>query len=82
MRGLGTKGGLTVMGTTSVPMKDLRVSVDGRDVTARVTEATAGMPADSGIGTAASHGCLRMHMPDVENLSQYVVVGMPVEIRN
>ncbi len=48
MRGLRTKGGLTV--------------------------AVA--------GTAASHGCLALHMPDVENLYQYVVVGMPVEIRN
>ncbi len=82
MRGLGNKGRLTVMGTTSVPMEDLRVSVDGRGVTAEVTGATDGTPADSGIGTAASHGCLALHMPDVENLYQYVVVGMPVEIRN
>ncbi len=41
-----------------------------------------GTTAGWSIGTAASHGCLRMHMPDVENLYQYVVVGMPVEIRN
>ena len=41
-----------------------------------------GTYADSSIGTAASHGCLRMHMPDVEELFEKVNVGMPVVISN
>jgi lipoprotein-anchoring transpeptidase ErfK/SrfK len=41
-----------------------------------------GTYADSSIGTAASHGCLRMHMPDVEELFEKVHVGMPVVISN
>jgi lipoprotein-anchoring transpeptidase ErfK/SrfK len=39
-----------------------------------------GTYADYSIGTAASHGCLRMHIPDVEELYEDVAVGMPVEI--
>lgn len=34
----------------------------------------------SSIGTAASHGCIRMHIKDVEELFERVHVGMPVEI--
>jgi lipoprotein-anchoring transpeptidase ErfK/SrfK len=41
-----------------------------------------GTYADSSIGTAASHGCLRMHIPEVEALYEQVSVGMPVEIRS
>lgn len=37
-----------------------------------------GTYADSSIGTAASHGCIRMHIPDVEALYEEVAVGMPV----
>ena len=33
------------------------------------------------IGSAASHGCIRMHIPDVEALYPHVTVGMPVEIK-
>lgn len=40
-----------------------------------------GTYADSSIGTAASHGCMRMHIPDVEKLYEDVAVGMPVIIR-
>ncbi len=40
-----------------------------------------GTYADSSIGTAASHGCMRMHIPDVEQLFEYVSVGMPVIIK-
>jgi lipoprotein-anchoring transpeptidase ErfK/SrfK len=40
-----------------------------------------GTPDDSSIGTYASHGCIRMHIPDVEDLYTRVVVGMPVIIR-
>ncbi|MDA3005461.1 MAG: L,D-transpeptidase family protein [Actinomycetota bacterium] len=40
-----------------------------------------GTYADSSIGTAASHGCLRMHIPEVEELYEDVAVGMPVEIK-
>jgi lipoprotein-anchoring transpeptidase ErfK/SrfK len=39
-----------------------------------------GTPADWSIGSAASHGCLRMHIPEVEKLYEEVVVGMPVDI--
>ncbi|MCB0881525.1 MAG: L,D-transpeptidase family protein [Thermoleophilia bacterium] len=39
-----------------------------------------GTYADYSIGTAASHGCMRMHIPDVEDLYKYVSVGMPVVI--
>ena len=39
-----------------------------------------GTYADYSIGTAASHGCLRMHIPEVEELFEKVAVGMPVEI--
>lgn len=50
------------------------------------TSATAvgihGTYADWSIGSAASHGCLRMHIPDVEALYELVSVGMPVEITN
>jgi lipoprotein-anchoring transpeptidase ErfK/SrfK len=32
------------------------------------------------IGESASHGCIRMRMPDVEQLFEYVSLGMPVYI--
>jgi lipoprotein-anchoring transpeptidase ErfK/SrfK len=35
---------------------------------------------DSSIGTAASHGCIRMHIPDVEDLYNRVPIGSPVYI--
>ncbi len=40
-----------------------------------------GTYADSSIGTAASHGCMRMHIPEVEELFEQVAVGMKVSIR-
>ena len=40
-----------------------------------------GTPDDASIGSYASHGCIRMHIPDVEDLYTRVVVGMPVIIR-
>jgi lipoprotein-anchoring transpeptidase ErfK/SrfK len=40
-----------------------------------------GTPADYSIGTHASHGCIRMHMWDVEDLFERVAVGMPVHIQ-
>lgn len=39
-----------------------------------------GTPSDSSIGTAASHGCIRMHIPEVEQLFELVYVGTPVDI--
>jgi lipoprotein-anchoring transpeptidase ErfK/SrfK len=39
-----------------------------------------GTPEDSSIGHAASHGCIRMHMWDVEQLFNLVTVGTPVII--
>ncbi|MHB1135824.1 MAG: L,D-transpeptidase family protein [Coriobacteriia bacterium] len=39
-----------------------------------------GTTADSSIGTAASHGCMRMHRWDVEDLYERVEVGTPVFI--
>jgi lipoprotein-anchoring transpeptidase ErfK/SrfK len=35
---------------------------------------------DASIGSAASHGCIRMHIPDVEELYDQVPVGSPVYI--
>lgn len=37
-----------------------------------------GTYASGSIGTAASHGCVRMHIPEVEELYDEVAVGMPV----
>jgi lipoprotein-anchoring transpeptidase ErfK/SrfK len=39
-----------------------------------------GTPNDSSIGTNASHGCIRMHMHDAEDLFERVEVGTPVLI--
>jgi lipoprotein-anchoring transpeptidase ErfK/SrfK len=41
-----------------------------------------GTPAPSSIGTAASHGCIRMRIPEAEDLFSRVFVGTPVEIVN
>jgi lipoprotein-anchoring transpeptidase ErfK/SrfK len=35
---------------------------------------------DGSIGTSASHGCIRMHMPDVIKLFDMVEIGTPVYI--
>lgn len=40
-----------------------------------------GTPDDASIGTYASHGCIRMHIWEVEDLYERVVIGMPVVIR-
>jgi lipoprotein-anchoring transpeptidase ErfK/SrfK len=40
-----------------------------------------GTYAPSSIGTRASHGCIRMHIKDVEELFEQVAVGMPVQMR-
>jgi peptidoglycan hydrolase-like protein with peptidoglycan-binding domain len=40
-----------------------------------------GTPDDASVGSYASHGCIRMHIPEVEDLYTRVVVGMPVVIR-
>lgn len=39
-----------------------------------------GTTKDSSIGTAASHGCMRMHRADIEDLFGRVTVGTPVYI--
>ena len=39
-----------------------------------------GTPDDASIGYSASHGCIRMHIPDAEWLFQHVRVGAPVII--
>jgi len=48
------------------------------------TSATAigihGTPVSSSIGTAASHGCIRMHIGDAEYLYDQIEVGTPVRI--
>jgi len=41
-----------------------------------------GTPNSSSIGSAASHGCIRMYISDVENLYPRVQIGTPVFIRN
>jgi lipoprotein-anchoring transpeptidase ErfK/SrfK len=40
-----------------------------------------GTTEDASIGSAASHGCVRMHIPDVEELYDEVPVGAPVYIQ-
>ncbi len=40
-----------------------------------------GTPQSWTIGTAVSHGCIRMHMADVEELFERVTVGMPIEFK-
>jgi len=40
-----------------------------------------GTPDDASIGSYASHGCIRMHIPDAEDLYARIVIGMPVIIR-
>lgn len=40
-----------------------------------------GTPDDASIGTYASHGCIRMHIWEVEDLFRRVVIGMPVIIQ-
>ncbi|MGZ4354971.1 MAG: L,D-transpeptidase family protein [Gaiellaceae bacterium] len=40
-----------------------------------------GTPSDYSIGYSASHGCIRMHIPEAEWLFQHVSVGTPVLIR-
>ena len=39
-----------------------------------------GTDEDASIGTAASHGCIRMHIPDVVDLYDRVSVGSPVYV--
>jgi lipoprotein-anchoring transpeptidase ErfK/SrfK len=39
-----------------------------------------GTPDDASIGYSASHGCIRMHIPDAEWLFQHVHIGTPVSI--
>ena len=39
-----------------------------------------GTPDDGSIGSNASHGCIRMHIHDAEELFEKVDVGMPVVI--
>ena len=39
-----------------------------------------GTPDDASIGYSASHGCIRMHIPDAEWLFQHVQVVTPVII--
>jgi lipoprotein-anchoring transpeptidase ErfK/SrfK len=39
-----------------------------------------GTPDDASIGYSASHGCIRMHIPDAEWLFQHVKLGTPVVI--
>ena len=35
---------------------------------------------DASIGTKATHGCIRMHVPDVEELFEVVPLGTPVYV--
>ena len=40
-----------------------------------------GTYADYSVGQAASHGCMRMHIPDVEALYELVTIGRQISIR-
>ncbi len=39
-----------------------------------------GTPSPQSVGRAASHGCIRMHHHDVEDLFQQVAIGTPVKV--
>ena len=39
-----------------------------------------GTPSDASIGYSASHGCIRMHIPEAAWLFEHVAVGTPVVI--
>jgi lipoprotein-anchoring transpeptidase ErfK/SrfK len=39
-----------------------------------------GTPDDASIGYSASHGCIRMHIPDAEWLFDHITLGTPVHI--
>ena len=39
-----------------------------------------GTPDDASIGYSASHGCIRMHIPDAEWVFHHVDIGTPVVI--
>jgi len=41
-----------------------------------------GTPDDASIGYSASHGCIRMHIPDAEWLFHHVNLGTPVVVTN
>jgi lipoprotein-anchoring transpeptidase ErfK/SrfK len=40
-----------------------------------------GTYATGSVGTRASHGCIRMHIPDVEELYEQVALGMDVQFK-
>ena len=70
-------------------LRDVRVRLDGRDVTplgtrwigtSRTAIGIHGTFAEGSIGTAASHGCIRMRIADVEQLFRHVRIGTPIRI--
>jgi hypothetical protein len=69
----GDRGKVVPGGTPENPLKARWLGVyDGVGV--------HGTDADSSIGTAASHGCIRMRIPDVVDLYDQVPVGAPIYI--
>jgi lipoprotein-anchoring transpeptidase ErfK/SrfK len=65
-----------VPGGPSAPMGTRALYIDEAPGLIRIH----GTPADSSIGTYASHGCIRMHNSEVEQLYEMVDVGMRVII--
>ena len=70
-------------GAVSEPWREALRTFDSdlrRRGAAERTRRAYGTDEDSSIGSAASHGCIRMHIPDVEELYPQVPVGAPVYI--
>jgi lipoprotein-anchoring transpeptidase ErfK/SrfK len=65
-----------VPGGPTAPMGTRAIYIDEAPGLIRIH----GTPADSSIGTYASHGCIRMHNSEVEQLYEMVEVGMRVII--
>ncbi len=69
----GDRGKVIPGGTPQNPLKARWMGIyDGAGI--------HGTDADSSIGTAASHGCIRMRIPEVKELYDQVPVGAPVYI--
>jgi lipoprotein-anchoring transpeptidase ErfK/SrfK len=65
---------------TIIPGKDPRNPIKARWIGLANGQGIHGTSDDLSIGTRASHGCIRMHIPDVIELFDYVRIGMPIVV--
>ncbi len=63
-----------------IPGKDPRNPIKARWIELADGQGIHGTSDDLSIGTKASHGCIRMHIPDVIELFDYVRIGMPIVV--